>query len=104
MKGASIVREARLRAGFTQQEMADRLGTTQSVVSRWEAGAVSPSLETLAKIVRACGLELQLRLAEADDHDSGLASLDAALTPEGRLDRMVAGMEFVDDLRAAVNG
>lgn len=99
-----MVREARLRAGLTQRDVARRLGTTQSVVSRWESGAVSPSLETLTRIARACGLELQLRLAEADDHDLGLASLDAGLTPEERLDRMVAGMKFIDDLRAAVDG
>ena len=79
------------------------MGTTQSVVSRWESGAVSPSLETLAKIARACGLELQLRLAEADDHDLGLALLESDLTPEQRLDRMVSGMRFIDDLRASLH-
>lgn len=93
-----------MRAGLSQKELAHRLKTTQSVVSRWESGAVSPSLETLSEIARACGLELQLRLAEADDHDVALAHLDAGLTPEERLDRMVAGMEFVDELRDAVDG
>ncbi len=99
MKGATLVREARLRAGLTQKQLAARLRTKQSVVSRWESGRVSPTLETLDEIARACGLELHLRLADRDDHDLRLALLDAGLSPAERLERMLAGLDFVDELR-----
>jgi transcriptional regulator with XRE-family HTH domain len=36
-------------------------------VSRWERGAVTPSFETLQQVVRACGLELTIGIANRDD-------------------------------------
>jgi len=39
-----LIREARLRAGLTQQQLADRTGRERSVIARWEQGAVSPSI------------------------------------------------------------
>ena len=53
---------ARLRrkAGFTQAELALRLGTTQTAVSRTEAGGASPSLAMLDRWGRACGQPFSL--------------------------------------------
>ena len=44
---------ARVRAGLTQAEVAERMGTTQSVVARLESGAQMPSMNTLLKFARA---------------------------------------------------
>lgn len=44
---------ARVRAGLTQAEVAERMGTTQSVVARLESGAQMPSVNTLLKFARA---------------------------------------------------
>ena len=41
---------ARLGAGLTQKELAERIGTTQSAVARWENGVVVPRLDTLLKL------------------------------------------------------
>jgi transcriptional regulator with XRE-family HTH domain len=62
-----LIREARLRAGLTQRELARRSGTTQPAVARWENGAVLPSFERLRQVLRACGLDLWFRLVNADD-------------------------------------
>jgi transcriptional regulator with XRE-family HTH domain len=65
-----LLREARLRAGLTQRELARRAGTTQPAIARWESGGVLPSFERLRELVRACGLELTVGLATYDDsHD-----------------------------------
>ena len=101
MKGATIVRDARRRAGLTQADLAGRLGTTQSVVARWESGRVSPTLETLRRVVRACGLDLHLTLRPADDHDLGLALQNLRLSPEERLDQLITALRFADDLQRA---
>ena len=35
---AEIIRKARIRSGLTQKELADRLGVTNTAVSKWERG------------------------------------------------------------------
>ena len=44
---------ARVRAGLTQAEVAERMGTKQSVVARLESGAQMPSVNTLLKFAKA---------------------------------------------------
>jgi ribosome-binding protein aMBF1 (putative translation factor) len=44
---------ARVRAGLTQAEVAERMGTTQSVIARLESGAQMPSVNTLLKFAKA---------------------------------------------------
>jgi DNA-binding XRE family transcriptional regulator len=44
---------ARVRAGLTQTEVAEPMGTTQSVVVRLESGAQVPSVNTLLKFAKA---------------------------------------------------
>jgi transcriptional regulator with XRE-family HTH domain len=67
MISADLLKEARLRAGLTQAELARRVNRSQSQIARWERGDVKPSLETLRDLIRACGLELWFRMANYDD-------------------------------------
>jgi transcriptional regulator with XRE-family HTH domain len=53
---------ARRKAGLTQREVAERMGTTQSAVSRVESGRAVPSLEFLDRYARAVGTTLVLEL------------------------------------------
>ena len=59
---ASLLRDARKRAGLTQAELARRAGVTQSVVSAYESGSRQPSLQTLDRLMSATGYELSVRL------------------------------------------
>lgn len=45
----------RLEKRLTQQQLAKKIGTTQSAIARFEAGNVNPSLSFLRKIARAVG-------------------------------------------------
>lgn len=58
--------KARLDAGKTQEEVAQQMGTTTSVVGRLETGGGknnhSPTLATLTKYAKAVGCVLQLKL------------------------------------------
>lgn len=65
-----LLREARLRAGFSQVELARRAGVTQSVVSAYESGARQPSLPMLDRLVRATGYELDVSVQTATAHPS----------------------------------
>jgi transcriptional regulator with XRE-family HTH domain len=81
---AAIVRNSRIEAGLSQVELARRLGTTQSVVSRWERGHDEPRLSTLARIVRACGLRATVEFVP-DDVDRAQIRQQLALSPADRL-------------------
>lgn len=50
---------ARRRAGLSQRELARRAGVPQPSISRIERGLVCPSFETLDRLVRECGMELE---------------------------------------------
>jgi ribosome-binding protein aMBF1 (putative translation factor) len=52
--------EARSRAGLTQEEVAQRMKTTQAVVARLEGGGSKPSTRTLEKYAKATGSRLRI--------------------------------------------
>ena len=58
----TLLREARQRAGLTQVELARRGGVRQSVVSAYESGARQPSLPTLARLIEAGGMRLDVQV------------------------------------------
>lgn len=93
MTGADVIRRARRRAGISQAELARRLGTKQPVVARWEGGAQSPTLESVARAVAACGLRLDLSIEDADAGEDALLREWAKLTPKERLRRNRALLE-----------
>ena len=87
VRSADLIREARLRAGLTQYELAARTGRERSVVARWEQGTVAPSIETLVELVRACGFDLPLELVPYEPSEEERLRKNALLTPERRLQR-----------------
>jgi ribosome-binding protein aMBF1 (putative translation factor) len=50
---AAAVIEARAHAGLTQEELAQRMHTTQAVIARLESGRVKPSTRTLERLAAA---------------------------------------------------
>lgn len=60
-----VMVKARLRAGLTQAQLAQRMGTKQPVIARLEAGRRSPNIRTLRKLAAATGSRLVVRLDEA---------------------------------------
>lgn len=77
---------------MTQKAVADRAGTSQGTIARYERGEVSPSVETLQRLVRACGLELRFSIDEPlDSHDLGMIDYAQRMSPEDRL-RSVANV------------
>jgi transcriptional regulator with XRE-family HTH domain len=89
VRSGDLIREARLRAGLTQYELAERSGRDRSVIARWEQGIVAPSLETLVDLVRACGFDLPLELVPYDQATVARLRKNALLSPERRLQRFL---------------
>lgn len=59
---------ARRRAGLSQRELARRSGISQPTISRIERGRISPTMESLEPLIRACGM----RLVIEDDPTRGV--------------------------------
>lgn len=59
---ASQLIEARKKAHLTQDEVARRMGTTQSVVARLESGHPLPSLRSLKRYAEAVNRKVEIRV------------------------------------------
>lgn len=56
----------RTKAGLTQEDVAKKLGTNKSNISRLERGKSNPSWGTLNKYAAACGFTVRLDAIEDD--------------------------------------
>jgi hypothetical protein len=97
MRSAALIREARLRAGLTQTELAERTGRDRSVIARWEQAVVAPSVETLVELVRACGFDLPLELEPLDTSADDRLKKNVMLSPERRVRRLLGAIEREGD-------
>lgn len=91
MTAAQIIREARLKAGLTQTELAERLGRERAQVARWEIGGQEPSFENLQAVVEACGFTLRIEIAEREETPALDMELDASLpqAPQQRVQALL---------------
>src|SRR5687768_7626544 len=99
--GNDLIREARRRAGLSQRELAERAGTTQSAIARLETGRSTPSFDTVLRLVRLCGLDLDVMLVERDGSDWAQAERLTSLTADERLRRMTRVARQMRQLREA---
>jgi transcriptional regulator with XRE-family HTH domain len=86
-----LIREARLRAGLSQGELAERSGRDRAQIARWESDSVQPSFETLRELVRACGLDLAVAIVpyEVDEHGETRLRENLFRSPQDRLQTML---------------
>jgi len=56
---ADLVKSKRLARGWTQAELAEKLGMTNVTISRWETGRVEPQPDILGKISGSDGWEIE---------------------------------------------
>jgi transcriptional regulator with XRE-family HTH domain len=72
MNSASTLRHARRRAGLTQRQAASLAGLTQAAVARIESGRVVPRVDTLSRLLRACGTNLTVEPRRGEGVDVSL--------------------------------
>ena len=95
----SIIREARRTAGLTQAELAACAGTSQAEISRYERAMVLPELGTLARLVEACGMYLELNLVNHPTHEP-ISQAALSETVEERLDANDAYASMLAEMRS----
>ena len=58
MSNNTAMKEARLRTGLSQQELADRVGVSRQTINAIEKGDYNPTIRLCIGICRALGLTL----------------------------------------------
>jgi transcriptional regulator with XRE-family HTH domain len=97
-----LLREARQRHYCTQKQLAARAGTSQAAISRIERDEISPTVETLARLLDLLGEELVLDAALVDyGHDVTLLRANLDRTPAERIAHAVSFAKFVRATQAA---
>lgn len=56
----SLFLKCRIERGFTQEDLARRIGTKQSAISRFESGEYNPTLDFLRKMARGLDAEMKV--------------------------------------------
>ena len=93
MRGADLIREARTRAGLTQDELAELSKRPRSLIARWEQGTVDPSVDNFLEIIEACGYELPLDIVKRDKSSDARLDKNRQLSPERRAHRLLGQLE-----------
>ncbi|MDE7002931.1 MAG: helix-turn-helix domain-containing protein [Oscillospiraceae bacterium] len=57
------IRIARRGRGWTQEQLAEAIGVKRSVISKYENGAISPSIDTIQRIAEALGADISYLLS-----------------------------------------
>ena len=88
MNIGSVIKKYRKEAGYTQEEMANRLGATTPAVNKWENGNSKPDIELLSPIARLLHISLDTLLSfqeKLTDFEIGefIQKMDKMFSEEG---------------------
>ena len=64
MDAGRIIQVARERSGLSKRELARRAGTSPAAIVKYEFGAMSPTVDTLNRILRVAGWEIEVQVAQ----------------------------------------
>lgn len=99
MSSGALIRSTRERHGLTQAQLALRAGTSQNAVSRLERDEISPSLDTIERLLAAMGERLELSVRRIDGgFDPDHLADSMAQTMAERLERSLAWNRFAGRL------
>jgi len=99
---ASLLRQARTRAGLSQRGLARLARTAQSVSARIEKCQTSPTWETLERLLEAANLDIHAQLEPrvvVGSHMLGEVAGILRMTPEQRLEEVKNVSEFLHRAR-----
>jgi transcriptional regulator with XRE-family HTH domain len=91
MDPGKLIRQRRLANGLTQAQLALRAGSTQAAISRLERSELSPTIETITRLLAVMGEEgeILVRRSRLDCDPERLSSLRSR-APADRLAQAIA--------------
>jgi transcriptional regulator with XRE-family HTH domain len=92
---------ARRAAGLSQRELSRKSGVAQSAIARIERGQQVPRVDTLERLLAACGFDLRMGPARGGGVDRSQIEEWAAFSPAERLERASGYGRLIGRVRAA---
>jgi transcriptional regulator with XRE-family HTH domain len=103
LTAGQLLRDTRSRHGLSQEQLAARARTSQAAISRIERGLVSPTVETLARLLDLMGERLDLAPKPIDyGHDRAMIRANLRHAPSERIARQAAWSRGMNELRNAL--
>jgi predicted transcriptional regulator len=102
MRPSEALRYARKRAELTQRQLAQRSGVAQPAVARIEKGAVVPRVDTMERLLRACGQTLEVEDRIGAGVDRSVIRELLRLSPKERIIRAAEDAENLHRFLEAV--
>jgi transcriptional regulator with XRE-family HTH domain len=96
---ADQVRRARVAAGLSQRELAERAGMPQSTVARIETERLNPRWDTVVRLLDAAGFEAIALPRPGDGVDRTVIRELLKLSPRQRIEQAVSAASAVERLR-----
>lgn len=69
MNSGALLSRARHLAGLSQAELAQRAGTSQPAIARFESGQANPTVATIERLLAAAGFALHVELVPLESPD-----------------------------------
>ena len=85
MKASVLLRSARRQAGLSQRALAKQAEMPQATVSRIERAVVSPSVDTIDRLLKECGFEVEVATWDPEGVDRTLIVERLELAPRKRV-------------------
>jgi transcriptional regulator with XRE-family HTH domain len=104
VNAAEWLNGARRSAGLSQRQLAERSRVPQPTIARIEAGTQVPRVDTLDRLLRACGWELDMVQLRGEGEDSSLISHWLSLDVSERAERGAAYGRVADEIRGVAEG
>jgi transcriptional regulator with XRE-family HTH domain len=98
MKFAEQLKAARLEAGLSQKELAQKTSITPSLISRYELGKVIPRLETVNKIMEILNFQQAITISSISNNNGTLIDIPPLFKQSTTL-----GITHLSILRADLN-
>jgi transcriptional regulator with XRE-family HTH domain len=101
MTSGELIRDARERHGLSQRRLALRAGASQAWISRLERDELSPSVESIERLLLVMGERIRLGAERLGDGDGQWRRIHRARSIEERLERAFDAAAFASELHGA---
>jgi transcriptional regulator with XRE-family HTH domain len=102
MEPGELIRERRLANRLTQAQLALRAGSTQAAISRLECGQLSPSFETIERLLLVMGEEAEIVTRRAEgQHHTRRVTAQRSRSPEQRLELALSWNRLAGEIAQA---